>query len=289
LDKEADMELALKDFLGKYGPSLKKKVIDRLQPLYNPKRKDSWDEEAGLRLEQLKRKPFPAQKNAILALAKGFYVRKRKGLILVGEMGVGKTLCAIAVAHLLSKPGYRVLIMCPPHLVQKWLREVRETIPHAKAVNLNGNGLKELEELRHAGPPTRPEFYVMGRERAKLHYRYRNAFLVLETEKTRRVLCPSCFAEIDLDEVRAKRPLCPKCKQPMYQADHTGPRRFAKAEYIKKYLKGTFHIFVADEVHELKGGTTAQGQALANLAGAAKRTLALTGTLMGGYVRREGA
>jgi len=244
------MELALKDFLGKYGPSLKKKVIDRLQPLYNPKRKDSWDEEAGLRLEQLKRKPFPAQKNAILALAKGFYVKKRKGLILVGEMGVGKTLCAIAAAHLMNKPAYRVLIMCPPHLVQKWLREVRETISHAKAVNLNGNGLKELEELRHAGPPICPEFYVMGRERAKLHYRYRNAFLILEPGQTRRVLCPSCFTEIDLDEVRAKRPLCPKCKQPMYQADHTGPRRFAKAEYIKKYLRGMFDLFVADEVHE---------------------------------------
>ena len=277
------MEITLKDFLGKYGPSLKKKVIDRLQPLYNPKRKDSWDEEAELRLGQLKRKPFPAQKNAILALAKGFYVRKRKGLILVGEMGVGKTLCATAVAHLMNKPAYRVLIMCPPHLVQKWLREVGETVPHARAVNLNSNGLKELEQLRHAGPPTCPEFYVMGRERAKLHYRYRNAFVVLETKKTRRVLCPSCFAQIDLDQVRAKRPLCPKCKQPMYQADHTGPRRFAKAEYIKKYLKGTFDLFVADEVHELKGGTTAQGQALANLAGAAKRTLALTGTLMGGY------
>jgi len=277
------MELALKDFLGKYGPSLKKKVIDRLQPVFNPRAKDSWDREAELKLEQLKRKPLPAQRNAILALAKGFYLRNKRGLILVGEMGVGKTLCAIAVAHLMNKPAYRVLIMCPPHLVQKWLREVRQTIPHAKAVNLNGNGLKELEELRHAGPPARPEFYVIGRERAKLHYRYRNALLALETEISKRVLCPSCFSEVDLDKARAKRPVCADCKQPMYQADPTGPRRFAKAEYIKKHLKGVFDLFVADEVHELKGGTTAQGQALANFACAAKRTLALTGTLMGGY------
>ncbi|WP_338032057.1 SNF2-related protein, partial [Desulfurella amilsii] len=40
---------------------------------------------------------------------------------------------------------------------------------------------------------------------------------------------------------------------------------------------------IADEVHELKGGETAQGQALANLTSASKKVLALTGTLMGGY------
>jgi len=278
-----ELTLTLKDFLSGYGNSLKKKVLDTLQPSFNPGAKDAWDREMELRLDQLKRKPFPAQANAILSLAKGFYLRKKKGLLLVGEMGVGKTLCAIAVAHLSGKSAYRVLVMCPPHLVQKWIREVKETIPHARTINLNGNGLKQLEELRDAGPPACPEFYVMGRERAKLHYRYRDAFLVLETEDVKRVLCPSCFTEVDPDRVRTKRPLCPECEEPMYQADCTGPRRFAKAEYIKKYLKGVFNLFVADEVHELKGGTTAQGQALADLACAADRTLALTGTLMGGY------
>jgi len=277
------MEISLKEFLTKYSHSLKKKVIDGLNPLFNPKQKDQWDEEAELRLDQLKRKPFPAQKNAILALAKGFYVRKKKGLILVGEMGVGKTLCAIAVAHLMNKSAYRVLVMCPPHLVQKWLREVEETIPHAKAVNLNGNGLGELEKLRRAGPPTQPEWYVMGRERAKLHYRYRKAVMYLPKTATHR--CPACGSELDEKIMKLRRPKCAnkECGEPLYQPDEKGHKRFAKAEYIKKYLKGTFDLFVADEVHELKGGTTAQGQALANLACAAKRTLALTGTLMGGY------
>jgi len=275
------MELALKDFLGKYGESLKQKVLERLRPLYNPRKEDSWDREARLRLGELSRTPFPAQEKAILSVAKGFYKGLKRGLVLVGEMGVGKTLCAIAVAHLINKRTYRVLVMCPPHLVRKWIREIEETIPNARVVNLNGNGLKELEELRHGGSPTKPEFYVMGRERAKLHFRYRKAFVEHRHMENRS--CPNCGRELEASDLRPRRPRCRSCKEPLYQPDEKGHRRFAKAEYIKKYLKGRFDLFVADEVHELKGGTTAQGQAFANLACAAKRTLALTGTLMGGY------
>ena len=40
---------------------------------------------------------------------------------------------------------------------------------------------------------------------------------------------------------------------------------------------------IADELHEYKSGSTAQGQALACLASVAKQTIGLTGTLMGGY------
>ncbi len=36
-------------------------------------------------------------------------------------------------------------------------------------------------------------------------------------------------------------------------------------------------------VHEMKGGSTAQGNAFGTLASACKRTIALTGTLLGGY------
>jgi len=278
------MEVKLRDFLSEYGPSLKKKVIQSLQPLFNPKEKDSWDREAELRLEELKRKPFPAQTRAIQAVAKGFFTGgKKKGLILVGEMGTGKTQVANAVSHLIPKRAYRVLVMCPPHLVRKWIREIEITLPKCRVVNLNGKGLKELENLRHARKPLCPEFYVVGRERAKNHHRWKTA--VMSQRHLGRKLCPVCGEELDSDKMRSKRPICPNedCRQPLYEADKDGLRRFAKAAFIKKYLKGKFDLFVADEVHELKGGTTAQGQALADLACASKRTLALTGTLMGGY------
>ena len=44
-----------------------------------------------------------------------------------------------------------------------------------------------------------------------------------------------------------------------------------------------FDYAIADEVHELKGGDTAQGNALGTLAASARHIAVLTGTLLGGY------
>lgn len=54
----------------------------------------------------------------------------------------------------------------------------------------------------------------------------------------------------------------------------------------------TFDLLIVDEGHEFKNAGTAQGQAMGVLAAKARKTLLLTGTLMGGYaedlfVRRE--
>jgi SNF2 family DNA or RNA helicase len=52
---------------------------------------------------------------------------------------------------------------------------------------------------------------------------------------------------------------------------------------IGLHLRGFFDYGIADEVHELKGAETAQGNALGTLASACERTIILTGTLLGGY------
>ena len=93
------MELSLRDFLAQYGQSLKARVIDGLTPVFNPNDKDQWDREAELKLETLKRKPFAAQAKAVLAIAKGFSVQDKRGIVLTAEMGTGKTICSIAVAQ----------------------------------------------------------------------------------------------------------------------------------------------------------------------------------------------
>lgn len=69
----------------------------------------------------------------------------------------------------------------------------------------------------------------------------------------------------------------------LWQADGSRLRRFAPATFIGRHLKGFFDDFIADEVHELKGEDTAQGNALGTLAACAGHTLVLTGTLLGGY------
>lgn len=60
-------------------------------------------------------------------------------------------------------------------------------------------------------------------------------------------------------------------------------RRYSPAEFIKRHMKRFFDLYIADEVHEAKGGGTLQGNAYGTLASCAKHVLNLTGTLSGGY------
>lgn len=59
-------------------------------------------------------------------------------------------------------------------------------------------------------------------------------------------------------------------------------RKTSPLEYIKKQLKGYFDFAILDEVHQYKGGGSAQGVAAGWLINASKKTLALTGTISGG-------
>ena len=140
----------LKSFLVEFGDSLRSKV--KAQPLYHPAQPDDWDAAAKAKLETLQRQPFPSQADAILPVAKGFYREGQKAAFMVGEMGVGKTLCAIAVAALNPKQHHRTIVLCPGHLVEKWLREIRETVPGAAVVNLNNAGLADLFALKGKKP-----------------------------------------------------------------------------------------------------------------------------------------
>jgi hypothetical protein len=131
------------------------------------------------------------------------------------------------------------------------------------------------------------QYYIVSKERAKLSYAWRPAFNVSRNVP----VCPDCGERIvDRDglpvdqEVLAKRKhKCSACDAPLWQADNTRFRRYSVADYIKNRLNGYFDFFICDEVHELKGGATAQGNAFGTLASACRKTIALTGTLLGGY------
>ncbi len=60
-------------------------------------------------------------------------------------------------------------------------------------------------------------------------------------------------------------------------------RKYSPAQFIKKYIgKGFFQYAIIDEVHQLKSGNSAQGNALGQIIKASEKTLLLTGTLLGG-------
>jgi hypothetical protein len=60
-----------------------------------------------------------------------------------------------------------------------------------------------------------------------------------------------------------------------------GLRRYPLAEYISQHYGGKY-IFISDECHKAKGGSTQVGMAMQDLLSGARRSLMMTGTLYGG-------
>jgi SNF2 family DNA or RNA helicase len=283
------------DYIAGFVPELTARLNSELQPLYDPAC-DPWD----ARLGTLERSPFRAQGDAIMGIVRT--LRRQNFALLVGECGVGKTLMGMGVAHALFGDRYRVLVMCPGHLVEKWAREIAETIPEA-TVRLIWK-LSDLMALSGAKPrPKGREYWIVARDRAKLGYRRKAAYVLRRRpykkpprgekyDPTPHVACPRCAefvidkktrAPLDVEDLEAKARFCDACGEALWEADRTGVRRYPPAEYVKRHLKGYFDLLIADEVHELKGGETAQGNALGMLASACRKSLCLTGTLVGGY------
>jgi hypothetical protein len=266
-------------------------VLESYPPLYSARNREYW----GYDLARLKRRPLGAQGDAIRAVA--LSLQRHQGTNLVGEMGTGKTTIGVAAAYL---AGFRrTIVLCPPHLVRKWQREILATVPAANAVIV-----KSITDLKRLPQDTaRPLYVVLSREQAKLSYRWQPAVIerpvtdahgVLREDDgdvSRRICCPVCFDPVldgeglplDRDELERKKLRCDRCSSPLWQADREGPRRYPLADYIARYLPGFFDLLIVDEQHEYKARGSAQGIAAGNLANACGRTLTLTGTLMGGY------
>ena len=195
----------------------------------------------------------------------------------------------------------RILIICPPHLVPKWKREIEQTVPGARAVIVKS--ITDLERLR-LSVASGPLFAVMSREKAKLSYRWMPAFIerwavskgrLIREEETgepfRIPCCPDCTAQIvDKDgvpltfaDLNRRKHTCAGCGSPLWQADKFGPARYPLADYVKHRMKGFFDLLIGDEVHEYKGRGSAQGIAAGVLADVCGKSLSLSGTLMGGY------
>lgn len=302
----------LEDYLATHGPLLGKQAERTLDPLHVPGQQP-------LPALDLLRLPFDAQSHVIEAARKA--LNRQKSILLVGEMGTGKTLMGMAAvhAHAGGRP-YRALVFCPGQLVNKWERELRETVPGAAVIQIES--WQTLLPLSRARKPAGVEWYVIARDRAKLGAKWRPAYQLRTHMADGFLRCPQCGRRLVNDKreplligqpARDGRPgsglwkkrsrcewvltdheaagetdngeagrLVPGCGSPLWQM--TGEiRRYEPALYIKRRLKNYFQYLVVDEVHEEKGADTAQGHAAAALMASCRKVIALTGTLIGGY------
>jgi hypothetical protein len=194
----------------------------------------------------------------------------------------------LAVIAMSSKP-MRVLIASPGHLVNKWIREAKITIPGVRTVDLAvKNAISILDTFRSEKTPlNNHELWFISKEKLKLSCGWEPAYTV--TKRGGFPRCPEC-GEIPQDDegtwltisvLKHKKSKC-HCGSPLWQ-NVPKPRRFAPMEFIKRYLKGKIDMVVLDEVHDYKAGDTLQGHAMGILASCSRYFLGLTGTFNGGY------
>ncbi len=255
--------IKLTEFLKKYQNEIAASIIRDYPPLYQFSARDKYVSD----IKKLQRKPYLAQFDSISALAELYSNENGNSAILVGEMGVGKTIIAIGLIYVAKFK--KILIMCPPHLVKKWEREIRLTIPTGC---VECHHLKKFTDVDLTVPLANDDkfhFFIVGRERAKLSYQWRPAYNIkqyIETEnkengdsssrvKVKYITCPKCGGlvldaegiPLSPDEMKKKKMICARCGEFLWQAKETGPRRFAIAEYIKRKYKGFFDLLVVDE------------------------------------------
>jgi hypothetical protein len=173
-----------------------------------------FDDPVPTRIEELLRKPFPAQTIAIMEVAKRWH--QAGTAMVVAECGTGKTLISLGAIHIHTEgSSFTTLAMVPPHLVEKWAREAFLTLPGLRVFLIddlrNGgdenksHGVNEVRlrqgrivreglhitlsewRLRQDSPSSgkrwlwlcrRPSLFIVGRERTKLGYFWRHAYRV---------------------------------------------------------------------------------------------------------------
>ncbi|OPY71411.1 MAG: hypothetical protein A4E63_01553 [Syntrophorhabdus sp. PtaU1.Bin050] len=282
----AENAVKLKNFLDHHGARLGEKIEQNLTPVYNPLHPDGV-EEYGKRIEGLLRKPYPVQAEVIKGISKALYKSGRRHLFVCGEMGTGKTLVSLATAG--NTAAMRVLIVCPTHLVEKWIREAQSSIPDVHTADLTvKNVISVLDGFRRERSVLdRHEVHVISKEKVKLSYAWRPA--AIRTNRSIFPHCPSCGQitmkddeYLTFEDLSRRKVFCRSCGNPLWQADRS-LRRFAPAEYIKKYLKGYYDMVIIDEIQDYKAEGTLQGRAMGALLSASRFALCLTGTLNSGY------
>lgn len=269
------------EFMQTFASQLEKKVENRLSPIYSPQ---DINDDFGSQL-----KPFPIQREIVKALITGY--KTKKALFLIGEMGCGKTAQAIWVSETLKSK--RTLIVCPPHLTQQWKEEIIKCYPHKRIAiipdpQLRKINISNMTALQAIHKNNSIDFVIISREAIKTDFPIKSSLILKRTEnnKYKDDVCPHCFEPVSYD-IKLKinknvKTFCEKCKSPLYSyIRHGNKAKPSLAKYIQKKMKGFFDFIIFDEAHELKAENSAQGAVLGKLAEKAK-TLAMTGTLMGG-------
>ena len=224
------------------------------------------------------RKPFARQARLISAASEYISKKNNKSLLISSEMGTGKTQLAINISQL--KKFTVNMVLCPPHLVDKWADEIYSVYTeyeHKKIKVIKVNRWEDLipytkRDMRKDGIKY---YFIISRETAKLGYPKQPAIkisfkqiikekmldgeslMVKQLVKVAR--CPDCYSVLEEGNSEfidtSTIPYKCECGAVLRSVDRTvSPNmqtRISIAEYVKRtWTKGAIDLLIVDEIHE---------------------------------------
>lgn len=179
----------LAELLEDYGDSLMGVMREQCPVLYDPLK------HSGEPLAPVARNLYTAQAHAARALVK-LLTGPERAAILLGEIGSGKTGTALTAAKtVLSNRAGKVIVLCPPHLLQSWRNEASAVVPEATVTVLET--VFDVDALAKGNSGF--HIAVLSRETAKLGHGW-----IAVTG-----MCPGCGAALPEGDLAKKRARCP--------------------------------------------------------------------------------
>ncbi|MFH1562595.1 MAG: ATP-binding protein, partial [Nitrospirota bacterium] len=210
--------LTLSTFLEKFKGAIADNIHKRFKPVYtldmDTTELDRQIDELTIRKPEMPRPLFEAQAHVTKAAKILLNDNKKRCLFVIGELGTGKTTIFNALTHIMGKEAKHNLIVCPPHLVNKWEREIRGIFPkdtHLQVFQIRT--IRDFEKAKKEANLYDKACFIISRERAKLSYFWKPDYILkrkpVEQEITR----------TDEDGITHKEkqiiimnlPHCPKC------------------------------------------------------------------------------
>ena len=216
------------DYLRCHSDEIGQRILFSYPSLHGP------DETPSSLISRMLRTPYPAQALAIMGIRKRWQLGRNANVI--AECGAGKTLIALGsmLVHSAGNP-FCGLVMCPPHLVEKWARETFLTLPAVRVFLIddmrNGGNPREphgvnevrlrrgeivreglhtsLSDLRRLGRKgwqrlcRTTAVFCIGREKAKLSYFWKHCFAKSQSGHYRgSVINPDTGSPVETDGTR---------------------------------------------------------------------------------------
>lgn len=199
------------DLLAAYGRGLMKVMLAQCPVLHDPS-----NPAHVIPLPDLKRPLFKAQAHAVMAAVKLLgglptsrpskgaarlqairaerRARRGKAAFILGEIGSGKSSIALATGKAIG--ARRVLVLCPPHLLQSWQDQAAAVLGDSARTAVLYNVL-DVDRLA-ADTSEKPVVAILSRETAKLGHPWESVG----------PLCPSCGAPVPPGDLARLRACC---------------------------------------------------------------------------------